>query len=308
MTSARRPVIHAIYRYTDAENGKARPPYFSKELALTSFVQAVNAAADDVAVTFLVDGAVAPGMVDLMQSVGVLRNGTWSSNRASYAEQLRLARSADADLVWFAEDDYLYADDALVALASAVRAKPDVDWFALSGPTPLHRLELRHAQSAVTLPRSRRWPSADPARVGQRGWRRIDSTTSTFGGRPSAVRSAFWLLRMCPWSGAAWDRTTCLALQGATPYPWRYLLSDLLPASTPARHKTLRVAWRIATRLAVNVAAMTQRRQQAVLVSPAVPLVAHLELPLEERADVWLARAAALAQHVRSSRSADLVR
>jgi hypothetical protein len=113
---------------------------------------------------------------------------------------------------------------------------------------------------------------------------------------------------MCPWSGAAWDRTTCLALQGATPYPWRYLLSDLLPASTPPRHKTLRVAWRIATRLAVNVAAMTQRRQQAVLVSPAVPLVAHLELPLEERADVWLARAAALAQHVRSSRSADLVR
>jgi hypothetical protein len=219
---------------------------------------------------------------------------------------MRLARSTDADLVWFAEDDYLYAGDALVALASAVRAKPDVDWFALSGPTPLHRLELRHAQSAVTLPRSHRWASA--ARVGQRGWRRIDSTTSTFGGRPSAVRSAFWLLRLCPWSGAAWDRTTCLVLQGATPYPWRYLLSDLLPASTPPRHKALRVGWRVATRIAVNAAAATQRRRQAVLISPAVPLVAHLELPLEERSDVWLARAADLAQRVRSSRSADLVR
>ena len=292
---ARQPAVHVIYRYTASGNSKARPAYFSKELALASFLLAVEAARADVNVTFVVDGDLPSDVRHLMQSCGALEYGEWKSNRASYGAQLRLARSVDAALVWFAEDDYLYEGDALVALVAAVRAMPDVDWFALSGPTQVHRLELRRAQSAVPLPASRRWVGGDSTCVAGRSWRRIGSTTSTFGGRPAAVRSAYWLLRLCPWSGAAWDRTTCLALQGATPYPWRYLLSDLLPASTPPKRKALRVVWRVASRLAVNLAAVTQRRRHNVLVSPAVPLIAHLELPLEERPLAWQVLAADLA-------------
>lgn len=287
--------MHVIYRYTASENRKTRPAYFSKELALASFLNAFEAARSDVRVTFVVDGDLSSEVRSVMQACGALEYGEWRSNRASYGAQLRLARSVNAALVWFAEDDYLYDGDALVALVAAVRATPNVDWFALSGPTQVHRLELSRAQSAVPLPDSRRWGGGHATCVAGRSWRRIDSTTSTFGGRPAAVRSSHWLLRLCPWSGGAWDRTTCLALQGATPYPWRYLLSDLLPASTPPKNKALRVVWRIASRLAVNIAAVTQRPRQTVLISPAVPLIAHLELPLEERPLIWHALAADLA-------------
>ncbi len=294
------PVVHVLYRYTESVGRKPRPRYFSKELALRSFVAALRPVRHDVVVTFLVDGGV-PAEVDaLMQGAGEVLHGHWNSNRASYAEQLRLATGLKAHLVWFAEDDYLYAPHALLALVTAVRELPRVSWFALSGPTPLERLELRRAQSAVPLPRSKRL--RDGARVsdGSAQWRRIDSTTSTFGGRPQTIRRDLWLLRLCPWSGAAWDRTTCLALQGATPYPWRFLLRDLLPPSTPRRRRTARVVWRIVTRIAVNLAARTRRPRRDVLVAPTVPLVGHMDLPYESDPERWHALAADVASRAHS--------
>jgi hypothetical protein len=293
-------VVHVLYRYTESVGRKPRPDYFSKELALRSFVQALQPVRDDVTVTFLVDGRVSAEVGALMDAAGEVRRGHWNSNRASYAAQLRLATGLQADVIWFAEDDYLYAPHALRALVTAVRELPRVSWFALSGPTPLERLELRRAQSAVPLPRSKRWREGARAIDGSAQWRRIDSTTSTFGGRPHAIRRDRWLLRLCPWSGAAWDRTTCLALQGATPYPWRYLFSDLLPPSTPRRRRSARVAWRIVTRIAVNLAARTRRPHREVLVAPTVPLVGHMDLPYENDPERWHALAAGVATRSKS--------
>ncbi len=246
-------MVHVVYRFTESVGPKPRPDYFSKRLALESFLQALAPARNEIAVTFLVDGPVTSGVRDMMHAAGEVREGAWGSNRASYAEQLRVMSRVSAELVWFAEDDYLYAPESLSVLATAVKEFPSVSWFALSGPTPLHRLELTKAQSIVPLPRSRRWTVGTTlSDASGRHWRRIDSTTSTFGGRPAAMRQALWVLRLCPWSGAAWDRTTCLAVQGATPYPWRHLLTDLRPDSTPRRHQALRVSWRLVSRVAVN--------------------------------------------------------
>lgn len=289
------PVVHVVYRYAAAVGDKPRPDYFSKKLALHSFLVALEEVRDEVAVTFLVDGDVEADVEAMMRGAGALHRGRWGSNRASYAEQLRVAAGVRAELVWFAEDDYLYAADALHALVAAVQDLPGVSWFALSGPTPLDRLELRRAQSAVPLPRSRHWAFAAPRRDHERRrWQRIDSTTSTFGGRPEAIRRATWLLRLCPWTGAAWDRTTCLALQGATPYPWAHLLSDLAPPSMPARGRALRVAYKVLARLGVNLAALTQRRHEAVMVAPVAHLVGHMDLPYEQDRERWDALAGEL--------------
>ena len=239
-------------------------------------------------VTFLVDGRLENDVRALMESVGDITMGSWNSNRSSYMAQLRQARATRARLVWFAEDDYFYSRGSLSALAEAVRRFPDVDWFALTGPTPLQLLELRRAQSAVPLPAAAGWSTPE---TGHHGWRRIDSTTSTFGGRPRAIRRVAWLLRLCPWSGAAWDRTTCLAIQGALPYPWRYVFADLFPPSTPRRWLPLRLVWRVASRCAVNLASLTQRPRPSALIAPVVPLIAHMELPYEERPEVWDGRA-----------------
>ena len=284
-----RPALHVVYRYAQAVGDKVRPDYFSKKLALHSFLGALEVVGDQAQVTFLVDGAVDEDVAAMMRGAGEVRRGRWGSNRASYAEQLRVATTVDADLVWFAEDDYLYAEDALEALITASHDLPSVDWFALSGPTPMDRLELRRAQSEVPLPRSRHWafgpaPRRDHER---RRWQRIDSTTSTFGGRPEAIRRAAWLLRLCPWTGAAWDRTTCLALQGATPYPWAHVLSDLAPPSMPRRGRAPRIAYKVVARVVVDLAALVQRRHRSVMVAPVRHLVGHMDLPYEQDAGRW---------------------
>lgn len=254
--------VHVLYRYSDSAGRKARPEYFAKELALRSFIQALGPVRDDVAVTFLVDGAVRPEVASLMARTGAICPGRWHRQPPLLPRAVAHGGRArgGGDLVRRGRLPVRPRGPGKT-LVAAVRAFPAVNWFALSGPTPLHRLELRRAQSAVPLPHSTRWTPATVPTVtaaGEQHLQRIDNTTGTFGGRPPSIRRALWVLRLCPWSGAAWDRTTCLALQGATPYPWRFLLTDLAPPSTPQRLRSLRVAWRVVTRVAVNVAALTK--------------------------------------------------
>ncbi len=285
-----RPRLHVIYRFSAAPNGKRRPSYFSQDLALTSFARAIEQVRADVRVTFLVDGHLPRTSADLMRTLGEVVVGAWGSNRASYRAQVKLmASSVTADLVWFAEDDYLYQPHAFGSLIAAADATPEAAWFALSGPTPPRLLEARVAQGPVPYaPLSRPGGVLD---VGGIGWRRIDSTTSSFGARTATARSQRLLLRLCPWSGAAWDRTTCLAVQGLTPYPWRYLLSDLLVPSTPPRHRSARIAWRLASRVVVNVVAMALRRRGRALIAPQAALIGHMDLPLEDDPATWAALA-----------------
>lgn len=276
-----------LYRHAESANRKDRPPYFSKLLALQSFVRAVEAAEGRVSVVFVVDGHLSPDAAALMGRAGSLRRGSYGSNRASYIATVAMPRTLTParDVVWFAEDDYLYEETSLVALLDAATAIPEADWFALSGPTPPTMLEMRRAQGPVRIAPLQR--PGGVAFAGGRPWRRIDSTTSTFGGRWDAVVRDVRLLQAVPWTGAAWDRTTCLALQGVTPYPWRHVLSDLVVPSTPAQHRALRVAWRVAGRVAVNLRAQRLPSHRGVLVAPETPLVGHMNLPYEERPEHW---------------------
>ena len=283
-----RPRLHVIYRFSAAPNGKRRPSYFTQDLALTSFARAIEQIRADVQVTFLVDGHLPGSSAELMRTLGEVVVGDWGSNRASYLAQVRLmATSVTADLVWFAEDDYLYQPRAFGSLLAAADAAPEAAWFALSGPTRTGLLEARVAQGPVAYaPLSRPGGVVDVDGI---GWRRIDSTTSSFGARTATARSQRLLLRLCPGSGAAWDRTTCLAVQGLTPYPWRYILSDLLVPSTPTRHRSSRIAWRLGSRLLVNVVAMALRRRGQSLIAPEAALIGHMDLPLEDDPATWAA-------------------
>jgi hypothetical protein len=211
--------VRVVYRYAAGGNFKARPPYFSKELALASFVRACRAAEGRAHVTFLVDGDLPPHVGGTMDAAGEVVRGAFGSNRESYRHAMTLARSMPVrePLLWFAEDDYLYEPGSLVSLLAAADAVPEASWFALSGPTPPVMLEMRRAQGPVRVP-----PLARPGGVADvegRAWHRIDSTTSTFGGRTSVVARDERLMRAVPFTGAAWDRTTCLTVQGHHPLP-----------------------------------------------------------------------------------------
>jgi len=292
------PDIRVLYRYSPSQGAKPRPRYFSKELALASFVRAARIA--DTHVAFLVDGGAPPSVLGLMELVGEVVVESHGSNRSSYRAMVsRVHEEPPVEpLTWFAEDDYLYDPEALVALAHAAYEIPEATWFALSGPTPIQGLEMRRAQGPVMVPPLER--NGGIVRVGDRDWHRIDSTTSTFGGRTEQVVRDAHLLRSVPFTGAAWDRTTCLTVQGITPYPWPHVLDDLVVPSTPARHRTARVAWRLGSRVAVNLRAVRRPQRRGVLVAPVAPLVGHMDLPYEDRSSHWDALATWISRWARA--------
>lgn len=280
--------VRVLYRYSSSTNLKDRPPYFSKELALASFERAVQQADGRARATFIVDGQVDAEVLRTMSRVGDVVRGSFGSNRASYRATVGMVSqlAQDEPLTWFAEDDYLYEPSSLVCLLAAADAIPEAEWFALSGPTPSVMLEMRKAQGPVALKPLAR--TGGQVEVDGVPWRRIESTTSTFGGRTASVVRDRRLLQAVPFTGAAWDRTTCLAVQGATPYPWRHVLDDLVVPSTPRERRALRVAWRLTGRVLVNARSSVRLpAHRSPLVAPITPMVGHMNLPFEERPEHW---------------------
>jgi hypothetical protein len=274
--------LRVIYRFYAGENAKPRPPCYSKRLALVSFLRAFEALGDAGRVAFLCDGGLPEeDILHVMRQAGeVVCTGSGSS-RSSYLAALKMPRKCgwQEDIFWFAEDDYLYTPDALMQLIHAANAVPEADYFALHGSIDdlYLRGECQTAQPPVWVEPLHR-PGGE-VRLDGRFWRRIDSTASTFGMRREALRQDERLLRLCPWSGCAWDHTSCLVAQGYEPYPWRHLFADLIVPSTPRNQRLRHAAVKIAMRVIVNLRSHRRPSQQRVLVSPAPALIAHLELP-----------------------------
>jgi hypothetical protein len=97
--------------------------------------------------------------------------------------------------------------------------------------------------------------------------------------RREALRQDERLLWLCPWSGCAWDHTSCLVAQGYRPYPWRHLFADLIVPSTPPNQRLRRAAVKVIMRVVVNLRSYRRPGWRRVLVSPTPALVTHMEMP-----------------------------
>lgn len=245
--------VRVLYRSYGGENDKDRPPWYSKELALLSFLRALQHAGDAVTVQFLNDGPVGAALVAAMRAHGAVLPVRGGSNRRTFRLALRHALSAPwpgSDLVWFAEDDYLYAGPALRLLADRVAAGP-ADYVGLYGT---------------------------PARGdGSRPWSRGESTTSTFGVRLQVLRRDQWVHRVAPVSGGDWDRTSCLAYQGVRPFPVRRLLTDLVRSEDLLARRVVKGTGKAAGRVALDLLATRAARRPSTLVVAQPCLVTHLE-------------------------------
>ncbi|MBW0092709.1 hypothetical protein I4I73_12165 [Pseudonocardia sp. KRD-184] len=263
--------VRIVYRSAESENTKPRPPYYSKTLALASLLRAVEPLGDDAEIVFVNDGDIPADRLALMEAHGTVRRIEGGSNRATFravvAHEAALAGEPD-DLVWFAEDDYLYAPDALTSLRAAADAFPGTDYFAMYGSGSLDldasgaRAVRRDQPGTDGLP--------DAPRRGAAAWFRAHSTTSTFGVRRAALRQDAALLRRMPYTGGAWDRATCLALQGFRPFA----AADLLP---DADGGTLRGVVRGVVRAAVGLLVRRPSRHR-VLMGSDPELVWHMEI------------------------------
>ena len=280
----RSPRLRIVLRSHGGENLKSRPPYYSKLLALTSVVRAAHEAGGSPQLIFWNDGPVPADRLDVMRAWGDVARVDAGSNRESYRAAVRMVTTSgwpSDDVVWFAEDDYLYRPAAFRMLRAAAAAIPQADYLSMIGgraldqASPLTATRGYPRRGAVDVP--------DAIVVDGVSWFRGVSTTSTFGARLGVLREDARLLRQLPYSGGAWDHTTCLTVQGRQPFTWQEIGRDLRPAAGSGTAALAAATARGAVRASVRVGTNLRSRRRAdhrrtlYLCDPVG--TRHLELP-----------------------------
>jgi hypothetical protein len=292
--------LHAIYRSYGGENCKSRPAYYSKLLALASFVRAVDQLESPVDLTFLNDGPVANDAYRLMQAVGRVVTFDRLGQRGSRAKALALAAGCngdESDIVWLAEDDYLYRADALERLLSAAPLIPWASYFSLYAYFPPLEPEMSGEGDSVT---PRGWRDRGGVTVHGHEWRHAVSTTGTWGARLPALRRDRQLFRVALYSAHDWDLQTCLAYQGYVPFRGRWLLEDPSTRGTESVQSRIKVLCATPIKVVVDAMAYWRARQPGLLVAPRPALATHLELPHIAPGTDWDAEAEATTEWARA--------
>jgi len=284
--------LRIIYRSHSGENVKTRPPYYSKLLGLVSLLRAVEESGSSPQVIFWNDGPIPADRMALMREHGEVVQIDGGSNRRSYRAAIDMAARSDwhpDDLIWFAEDDYLYRPEAFRMLMSAWRRLEDADFMSMYGGLALDLASPRNEPRA--LPRLGAVNVPYPAEIDGTNWFRGVSTTSTFGVRHAVLREDRRLLRALPYSGGSWDHTTCLTVQGLQPFTWTEIGAELVPfGSMPAARWPAAIA-RGAVRTGVNLRSRRtmEHCRTLYLCDPVGAL--HMEMPAEGSALDWEALA-----------------
>jgi hypothetical protein len=280
------PRLHILMRSHGSDNRKMRPPFFDKTACLASLVRAAEAVSPAPSLLFVNDGPIPAARSRLMAAAGEVLEGEFGSNRSSYRATLSLAVERthdDADLVWFAEDDYLYDADAFLRLLDAAEKLPQADYFSLYVGEVADRQVPQVGRAAGSQP-----PAGRPASPGQPvDWAPAVSTTSTFGVRHRQLREDLGLLRLMPYTGGAFDHTTCLTVQGRYPFTGAELVEDLVPfGRSPATEWPRRLV-RGAVRAPVGLRALRRPSRRRTLYGPTRDLATHLELGAFDDSEDW---------------------
>lgn len=218
-------MLHIIYRSYGGENAKGRPAYYSKALAIASMLRAAEELGSAAQIVFLNDGPIPAELSKIMERSGEIDQRSQLGMKGSLRAALALPHErgwSDDDLVWLAEDDYLYQPYAFTHLRAAAAAFPDAGYFALYAvigdrlPNGQPSDDKHVPVGCAKIPAG--WHDTDPVSVLGHPWRRALSTTSTFGARVAALEQERLLMYATMWSGAPWDYTMCLLYQGFQPY------------------------------------------------------------------------------------------
>ena len=273
-------MLHIISRSYAGENKKGRPDYYSKRLSLMSLIQSFQRLKPGTAeLIFMNDGPIPDDRLELMKASGevVMRSklGMQGSMRAIL--ELPIVRGwAEDDLVWFAEDDYLYLPRAFEDLVAAADSFPQASYFGLYALIGMRQPNGVVFDDPLRMPR--RWPESEMTLVNGHPWRRALSTTSTFGARVKPLVEDYPMMKLAMQSGGAWDHTTCLMYQGFMPYPAKSLLRSLLDANRAGGFG--RRAGIVAARMGLDLyqlrRALTASKHR-ILVAPEPALITHLE-------------------------------
>jgi hypothetical protein len=260
--------FHVLYRTTGHENSKLRPGFYSKRIALLSFASTLSRVSAVGDVYFLCDGPVQDDQLRMMRSIGSIVTLPGLGNSGSYRRALAMFREAsdwdDDDLVYFAEDDYLYQPDALFEIVKAAAAVPRASFFTPYDHPDYYALaaHLRYSR----LHSRERW------RVESQTWRSVRMTTMTFAARVGPMRTA----------------AVIHELGSRGPYPRDWDIWSALVTVSPQYlvAKATRYTEVLVTRSMIRRAPEWLRRTD-LLVAPRPSLATHLEQPFLARGVDW---------------------
>lgn len=273
--------LHLVYRSYGGENLKHRPAYYSKLLTLTSFVRAA-AAVPDADVVFVNDGPIPAERQRVMADRGriVSMGDSAQGLRASYRFALDLPDGEqwpDDDVVFYVEDDYLFTEVAMVALAEAAEQLEDASYFALYGERPDYADPV--ARTYFGVPDG--WHPQPQRRIGDRVWFNLSSTTSTFAARVGALRADTDIFLQCmkPFRKRFLDHETCIIYQGGIPYRGWDLVRGIAGDFEPSARGVVRAAVLVPYRFILNRRA-AQQTTPHYLYALTPNAATHLEHPV----------------------------
>ncbi|MEP6697275.1 MAG: hypothetical protein ABJA34_10400 [Pseudonocardiales bacterium] len=269
--------LHVVYRSYGGENTKGRPDFYTKRLAVISLLRAVADAGRPVELIFLNDGPIPAERLTLMERGGEILTLPSVGNKRSLLTALALPgkrRWPGRDVVWFAEDDYLYLPAAFTQLGGAADLVPKADYLALYALIGDRPPEGGRLPEWLMAPKSR-W-TIQPVLVAGHDWRPGLATTATFGARVEVIGTDRHAFALSLATASTWDYTASLAYQGFVPFPWNRLLSDPRPGKRSLQRRT-RVAAALPGRVAVDLAAIILRRRRRLLLAADPALCTHME-------------------------------
>jgi hypothetical protein len=266
--------LHVVYRTNGGENAKPRPESYSKAAALRSFCTALELVPAVGDVVFVVDGPMAADELDVVRGLGEVVRLPGVGNASSYRHVLRVVLERDwskDDLVYIAEDDYLYLPEALTHVVAAATKIDRAAFF-----TPYDHPDYYEHSSAVRFARRHRKECWDVEGI---EWRAVRSTTMTFAARIGALRQAAFM--------------HILGSRGRYPHDF-----DIWSATQTRLYRARIVRSLAYRRNATPVAgprlspldrgrSLVADPRCALLVAPCAPLAAHMEIGLMPRGVDW---------------------
>lgn len=287
-----------VLRSYGGDNDKNRPDFYSKDLALASFLRAARTAADrgvDLRVVFANDGPIPADRLATMSAAGEVR--TTENGPVGLLNSYRFALDlpdalglADDDAIAYVEDDYLLRDDAFCVLADGFAELPDVDYLAIAGTRP-EDMNDKAERDLHGTPQV--WDALPDRTAGGRTWINIMSVTSTFAARVGPLRADRDIheLAMRPFRNRFLDHEMCLIYQGITPYHGTDYFFGLPGDFVPGLRGVARAVRLLPYRFELNARAKAQTTPH-LLYAVAPQVAAHLELGMMSTDHDWAAEAA----------------
>lgn len=196
MSEAHSPRLRVLVRSQGAENRKDRPDFYDKTTCVAPLIVAAEAATPPVELVIVHDGPLPADRERLMATAGEADQREFGSSCESFRSTVAMATGRacnEADLVGFAEDDYLSRPDAFVRLTKATQRVTPADYFSMY----VGELASRQPAAGNVVGLAGDSTSAAPADVAV-DWVPAASSTSSFEVRVRQLRKDSGLLRVLP--------------------------------------------------------------------------------------------------------------